>query len=258
MAADQRNGVIVGHALGLGMANTAAVNRGGAAGFTATFEIVAADKAGGWSAEKRRPLCAEDIAIAAPRTPFATLAALSPLATRTCQGAKGPGNGGHPCVDRLTIAKTHHCVVRSRRWSATVRHQGRGRHRAGRGQPRPSQGERSSRRFWTGELVITADDTCLPNQHPRPSDVPPLASQSCSQTGRVRRGCHRRRCSSTTSSSMQSPQSTFGLLGGRCRSLPRSTLSKIVVTFGGDDMPTTRRPGADTGSRSRTVADQRV
>ena len=49
--ADQRNGVILGHVLGARNGDTAAVSRGGAASFTATFEIVAADKAGG-SGEK--------------------------------------------------------------------------------------------------------------------------------------------------------------------------------------------------------------
>jgi hypothetical protein len=44
--ADQRNGVILGHVLGARNGDTAAVSRGAAAGFTATFEIVAADKAG--------------------------------------------------------------------------------------------------------------------------------------------------------------------------------------------------------------------
>ena len=43
--ADQRNGVILGHVLGARNGDTAAVSRVGAAGFTATFEIVAAAKA---------------------------------------------------------------------------------------------------------------------------------------------------------------------------------------------------------------------
>ena len=44
--ADQRNGVMIGHVLGARNGDTAAVSRGGAAGFTATFEIAAADRAG--------------------------------------------------------------------------------------------------------------------------------------------------------------------------------------------------------------------
>jgi hypothetical protein len=44
--ADQRNGVILGHVLGARNGDTGAVSRGAAAGFTATFEIAAADKAG--------------------------------------------------------------------------------------------------------------------------------------------------------------------------------------------------------------------
>jgi len=32
------------------------------------------------------------------------------------------------------------------------------------------------------------------------------------------------------------PAVDLGLLGGRCRSVPRSTISKIVVTFGRDDV----------------------
>ena len=44
--ADQRNGMMLGHVLGARNGDTAAVSRGGAAGFTATFGIVAADKAG--------------------------------------------------------------------------------------------------------------------------------------------------------------------------------------------------------------------
>jgi hypothetical protein len=42
----QRSGVIFGLCFDVPNGDTAAVSRGGAAGFTATFEIVAADKAG--------------------------------------------------------------------------------------------------------------------------------------------------------------------------------------------------------------------
>src|SRR5262249_48954032 len=59
---------------------------GGAAGLTATFEIVGADKAGviGW---KRRPICGGRRSL--PYHPFGTLAARSTLAIPTAQGGKG-------------------------------------------------------------------------------------------------------------------------------------------------------------------------
>jgi hypothetical protein len=51
----QRNGVILDQRHGVRNGDTAAVSRGGAAGFTATFEIAAADEAGDGRV-KRRPI----------------------------------------------------------------------------------------------------------------------------------------------------------------------------------------------------------
>src|SRR6266436_7287440 len=86
----RRNGVILGHVLGARNGDTAAVSRGGAASFTATFEIVAADKAGG--RVKKETICA-GTSIAAPSCPWPPnlpLAARTTLAIPTCpRGRRG-------------------------------------------------------------------------------------------------------------------------------------------------------------------------
>jgi hypothetical protein len=83
----QRNSVILGQRHDLRNGDTAAVSRGRAAGFTATSEIAAADKAGGWSGKKETLRVGTTIA---PMPPFATLAARSTLAIPTCpRGRRG-------------------------------------------------------------------------------------------------------------------------------------------------------------------------
>ena len=130
MLADQfqRNGVIFGLRFDVPNGDTSAVSRGGGSGFSGTFEIVAAAKAG-VVGRKRRPNCAGDVDCR-PRWPLATLAARS--ATCHPYPPKGRrGQGTLRCASKVAATSSR---------------------------PRPNTaiavGERNSRCFGTGSLFI--------------------------------------------------------------------------------------------------------
>ena len=127
-------GVILGHVLGARNGDTAAVSRGGAAGFTGIFQIVATDKAGGGRL-KKGPICAAGHRLLPPSHPSPPLLPDLPSPSLLAQEGEGAREWWSTIVSaKPTIPTSPVCCPL---WPGTTRQQGRWRHRADRGRLRP-------------------------------------------------------------------------------------------------------------------------
>ena len=147
--------MILGHVLRARNGDTAAVSRGGAAGFTGIFQIVATDKAGGGRL-KKGPICAAGHRLLPPSHPSPPLLPDLPSPSLLAQEGERAREWWSTIVSaKPTIPTSPVCCPL---WPGTTRQQGRWRHRADRGRLRPLPiGARNSLRFGTAELVHQAN-----------------------------------------------------------------------------------------------------
>jgi len=201
--------VILGHVLGARNGDTAAVSRGGAAGFTGIFQIVAADKAGGGRL-KKGPICAAGHRLLPPSHPSPPLLPDLPSPSLLAQEGERAREWWSTIVSaKPTIPTSPVCCPL---WPGTTRQQGRWRHRADRG---IAIGARNSLRFGTAELghqanvSLCIDGRCCRSM-PRAAIqyASPVSrrlarryvrSRRCDRAGAIL-GWRRRRCSSTACS----------------------------------------------------------
>ena len=155
----RRNGVILGHVLGARNGDTAAVSRGGAAGFTGIFQIVATDKAGGGRL-KKGPICAAGHRLLPPSHPSPPLLPDLPSPSLLAQEGERAREWWSTIVSaKPTIPTSPVCCPL---WPGTTRQQGRWRHRRRLGAPKSA----------SQCCRYTAPSPLAPLGHPWPPNLP--------------------------------------------------------------------------------------